>query len=470
MQKIVLLSLVLITAIVLRAHAQLVNSLNMGTGYNNITSTTIPDDMQDSDWTITNLTAPLIPAGAYPYPSYVQEPWDYVSPPPITLAGTKWISYDSNSMSLGPYDDTGGKTFYRFRFEMCSADTITISGSAMCDNELNHFLVDGVDIGFSMPATSAVWLTGSSFLYTTVLSSGVHNIDIEVQNTPTIAPTNPTGLDISGTIKSINKSIIDRDNYPNYVCNSIVIPDTLSIQETKNGCDSFSYTASSNDTAITIYNWNFGDSSTGATNPVIHTYSKPGTYTVSLITTDASGKKDTAIYIVNVSAHSNIKAFRDTTVCKGGPAQLLATGGISYTWSPAIWLNNSNIANPIASPDAAITYIVTAVDADGCLSSDSVHINIMDCTASVGVPEAFSPNGDGSNDILYVRSVNIRSIHFTVFDRWGIKVFETDNINSGWDGTYNGKIQPVETYAYILKAITINVVEINKKGNVTLLR
>ncbi|HXS35185.1 MAG TPA: gliding motility-associated C-terminal domain-containing protein [Flavipsychrobacter sp.] len=470
MKKIFLLSYLLFIVTSFNASAQLVNNLNMSTGYNNVTGTIIPDVQQDSDWTITNLTAPLLPAAAYPYPSYVQEPWDYVSPPPITLAGTKWISYDSNSMSLGPYDDTGGKTFYRFRFEMCSADTVMISGSALCDNELNHFLVDGVDIGFSMAATSAVWLTPSAFSYTTTLSSGIHNIDIEVQNTPTIAPTNPTGLDISGTIKSIHKSIIDRDNYPSYVCNKTVIPDTLSIQETKTGCDSFSFMAGSNDTVITIYNWDFGDGSTGTANPTIHTYSKSGTYTVTLITTDGSGKKDTAVYTVKVPEHSYIKASGDTVVCKGGPAQLLAIGGISYTWSPATWLNDPNIANPIASPDTAITYTVTGIDGNDCPSSDSVRINIMDCTASVDVPEAFSPNGDGSNDILYVRGINIRSVHFIVFDRWGIKVFETDNINRGWDGTYNGKIQPVETYAYILKAITINGLEINKKGNVTLLR
>jgi gliding motility-associated-like protein len=86
------------------------------------------------------------------------------------------------------------------------------------------------------------------------------------------------------------------------------------------------------------------------------------------------------------------------------------------------------------------------------------------------VPDVFSPNGDVHNDVLYVRSTCISSLDFLVFDRWGNKIFETNNINQGWDGNYNGSPMNIGTYIWYLKGTTVDGVSIKEKGNVTLVR
>ncbi len=92
-------------------------------------------------------------------------------------------------------------------------------------------------------------------------------------------------------------------------------------------------------------------------------------------------------------------------------------------------------------------------------------------TAVMDVPTAFSPNDDGSNDILYVRGWGIQKlIEFKVYNRWGQELFETNDMQQGWDGLYKGEKQPIETYTYTAKGITFMGKEITIQGYVTLIR
>jgi gliding motility-associated-like protein len=98
-----------------------------------------------------------------------------------------------------------------------------------------------------------------------------------------------------------------------------------------------------------------------------------------------------------------------------------------------------------------------------------MHTTETKC-GEVFVPNAFSPNNDGQNDILYVLSNCIKTMDFIVVDRWGNKVFESGNINNGWDGTYKGQPMNTGTYAYYLKATMQDGSSVEKHGNVTLVR
>ncbi len=91
-------------------------------------------------------------------------------------------------------------------------------------------------------------------------------------------------------------------------------------------------------------------------------------------------------------------------------------------------------------------------------------------TASVFVPNIFSPNGDGFNDILYVRGKGISDLQFIIFNRWGEKVFETTDVNKGWDGTFKGEPANLAVFVYVLKGKFTNGKTIDEKGNFTLLR
>jgi gliding motility-associated-like protein len=86
------------------------------------------------------------------------------------------------------------------------------------------------------------------------------------------------------------------------------------------------------------------------------------------------------------------------------------------------------------------------------------------------VPTAFSPNKDGINDVLYVRGVCLETLNFLVFNRWGQKVFETTDINKGWDGTFNGQEMNTDVFVYRLEGKTYDGKGFSSKGNVTLIR
>lgn len=222
MMKKSILSLTMIAAMFsIKASAQLVSSLNISTGWNNVTSTTIPYIGKDDDWKIAGLTSPFVPfSSPYPYVALVQKPW-YISTvlSPIILAGSGWISYNTNSMTVGPYDNTGGKIYYEYDFTTCKTDHITIQAKVLCDNAISNFYIDAVNTGFTMPATSSNWNPGSTINFTTTLPAGTHAIYVEVDNVATTQTNNPAGLDLAGTLKSPLGVLVDLDNFPGYQCN-----------------------------------------------------------------------------------------------------------------------------------------------------------------------------------------------------------------------------------------------------------
>ncbi len=114
-------------------------------------------------------------------------------------------------------------------------------------------------------------------------------------------------------------------------------------------------------------------------------------------------------------------------------------------------------------------YRVEAVNHLGCTAETEIEIPV-NCDIA-DVPTAFTPNGDGKNDILYVRGGNdIKEMYFRIYNRWGQLVFETNNINKGWDGRYKGVEAPVEAYAYVLSVVFNSSTVVDKKGNITLIR
>jgi len=159
----------------------------------------------------------------------------------------------------------------------------------------------------------------------------------------------------------------------------------------------------------------------------------------------------------------------DTTVTGGTPVHLLASFDPSpyyYVagWTPSTGLSCTACPNPTATVFNNTTYVVTFFDSyTGCPVTDSVTVDIFNC--NVFVPDAFSPNGDGVNDYLYVRSLCLKSMDFAVFDRWGNKVFETREQTSPWDGTYKGKNMDIGTYMWFLSGLEEDGTHISKSGN-----
>jgi gliding motility-associated-like protein len=142
--------------------------------------------------------------------------------------------------------------------------------------------------------------------------------------------------------------------------------------------------------------------------------------------------------------------------------------GATYTWNTGA-KGTSIKVNPIQTT----TYTVTVTDAGGCTGTGqiTVTVRVVSCTdKDEYLPNAFTPNGDGKNDILYVKSNVITEMTLVIYNRWGQEVFSTNQINEGWDGTFEGKNMAPDAYAYYLKATCISGDKFVKKGNVSLLR
>lgn len=144
----------------------------------------------------------------------------------------------------------------------------------------------------------------------------------------------------------------------------------------------------------------------------------------------------------------------------------------TYTWTPANWLDNPNINNPIATPEEDITYILTVTDSAGCTVERTVVIVVLTLCEEpyVFIPTGFTPNGDGKNDEFKVIANNLAEVHLVVYDRWGEKVFETNDPTQGWDGTFKGKRLPPDAYGFHADVTCIGGLTYRKKGNVTLIR
>lgn len=309
---------------------------------------------------------------------------------------------------------------------------------------------------------------------------------------------------------------------------------------------------------INSWHWNFGDSLFSTIQNPTHSYSHPGTYTVSLLVNNQYNCPDSVDKVLILSGFSPIGISSGVVVCSGKSVQLNATGGVTYTWTPAGNLNNGNIANPIATPTATThytlfltqvsntgdtctsilhtnitvpnysssaltvyaspdtiidgnssqlstsltggyivwspdynlsndsilnplatphhttTYSAVYIDPNGCkfpVNSVTIYVLSSGCNENtVFVPNTFTPNADGANDVLYARSNFVTDIHFVVADRWGQIVFETYDINKGWDGVFNGKPCNPDVFGYYITYKCNNGQQSFRKGNVTLIR
>lgn len=179
---------------------------------------------------------------------------------------------------------------------------------------------------------------------------------------------------------------------------------------------------------------------------------------------------DTAYFTLSVDPKPSITLTSDTTIIIGMTLPLHVSGANTYIWTPVDYLSCTSCSNPTTRPSETIEYCVEGVNTYGCSDTACVVVTVDKECGETFVPSAFSPNGDGNNDVLYVRGKCIKSMSFSIYNRWGEKVFESSDSDNGWDGTFRGKALDTGVFVYVLKAEYYNGVIINQKGNITLVR
>lgn len=166
-------------------------------------------------------------------------------------------------------------------------------------------------------------------------------------------------------------------------------------------------------------------------------------------------------------------AGKDTSVLVNQPLQLNASGGVNYVWTPGTALSNPTIANPVAIFDDKVTDITytVRVSEGACYSDDQVTVHVYKTGPEILVPSAFTPNGDGKNDVSKPVLLGItKLIYFSIYNRWGQLLFSTNQENKGWDGTFNGVAQPAGTYVYQALGTDYLGNSVYRKGTIVLIR
>lgn len=237
-------------------------------------------------------------------------------------------------------------------------------------------------------------------------------------------------------------------------------------------CEGACVTITNSSTSATTYAWAFpgGTPATSTSaSPGTVCYSTAGSYTIQLIVSNSNGV-DTVSHSVTVGALPTVTASADTTINSGQtvPITALGSGGGTYSWSPSTGLSCTNCQSPNASPQITIQYTVTYTE-NGCSVTDDVIVTVI-IVEGIGIPNAFSPNGDGENDVLSVLGSGIVSMHLVIYNRYGQKVFESSSQSYGWDGKHDGKDANTGVFGYFLEYTLISGKSEMKKGNITLIR
>ncbi len=214
--------------------------------------------------------------------------------------------------------------------------------------------------------------------------------------------------------------------------------------------------------------WDFGNGeNSSAAEPAIN-YAIAGNYNAKLLVTTENGCQDSIQRRITVFEPPSINVSRDTSISQGFSVELLATGASTYTWSPSGLLDNSNIANPVATPLETTDFTVIAFDENGCEGSDTLTITVTE-DFRLEVNNTFTPDGNGKNDFWVIDNIETFSgdAHVRVFNRHGRLVFEDRAYDNDWAGTSQGDLLPDGSYFYLVTFATSKQIY---RGTITIIR
>jgi len=224
--------------------------------------------------------------------------------------------------------------------------------------------------------------------------------------------------------------------------------------------------------------WNFGDgTSSTAINPT-HVYATPGTYVVKLKAFDPStcNLEDSTQQTINVRDAPTAAFTYTPTVPTENVTHIFnnasSADAVRFVWNfgDGDTLATSSRADVDHEYNSTGTFnaCLYAYNQIGCVDTACASI-ITIVNPGLDVPNAFTPTGP-NNNIIYVRGFAIGKMRFIIYNRWGQKVFESNSKNQGWDGKFNGVVQPMDVYAYTLEVEFTDGTRATKKGDITLIR
>ncbi len=283
---------------------------------------------------------------------------------------------------------------------------------------------------------------------------------------------------------NISLTLIDTNycNEPDSIVKQIRIATNVKAQFQTSSIGCVPYLASFTNTSLggEQFRWEFGDGTSSTLSDPQHLYASIGTYNARLIAIDTNtcNKIDTSAYFTIRVSPNPISDFSYSPqpTLPNTPVSFLnsSSGGSSFKWifgdgDTLVTFRADTIVNHLYNATGTYNTCLVAYNNAGCsdTSCQSIAVTI---NSLLDVPNAFTPNGDGRNDKIYVRGFGIAQMTWTIYNRWGTVVYRGVNPAEGWDGTYQGKLQPQEVYHYTLVVEFGSKERLTKKGDITLLR
>lgn len=232
------------------------------------------------------------------------------------------------------------------------------------------------------------------------------------------------------------------------------------------------------DSAIS-YRWNFGNGQNAGTQQATVRYTNSGQATISLTASVPFGCTSTVNKDVTIWPLPRIQNVPEIVIPLGFETTLPITYSDNinqYTWTPGEKLSCTDCPTPIANPIFTTNYKVSVVDENGCRAASNIVVRVICENRNYFIPNTFSPNNDGQNDVFYPRGRSLDRIQsMRIFNRWGEMVFERKNFapnaaSEGWNGMIRGQQAASDAYVYIIEVICENGQVVPLKGNVTLIR
>ena len=394
--------------------------------------------------------------------------------PTPTITGTlEFCTGFSTVLNAGTYTayqwSVAGQTAQNLTVNSGGTFTVTVTDANGCTGIDDATTIMNANLTPNITGTDGICAGETATLnvgtYTT------YQWSVAGQSNATLVTTNAgtytvTVTDVNGCTGVDNFTVaLNPDPLPNFTSTAAICVGNEAI---------FTYTGS---TGVVTYNWNFGSAGT-ATGVGPHTvvFNTVGTQTVSLDVVDANGCENTVSHTIVVSeVEATVNANVELLLFgNNSTLQAIATsagnGDLTYQWNPT-GLDCADVAcsQITVSPDSTTLYTVTVTDEYGCEATADKLITVYRENELI-VPNAFSPNGDGINDLFRFDGVNIRQIELQVFDRWGQKMFDGKGDKTlGWNGEYKGKKMELGVYVYQATVYFADDTKEFVKGNVTLL-
>lgn len=244
------------------------------------------------------------------------------------------------------------------------------------------------------------------------------------------------------------------------------------------GCDTISVQFTNLSSGADGYQWNFGDGTTDSSVNPVKLYG-PGSYEVKLIASTQFGCMDTFIFLSNINVYLTPQANFTADPPENIPVYLddayfqftnLSVNAASFWWMFGD-STFSDLDDPSHQYNAVGDYTVTLYAYDGtCVDTAMLSFLMVDYNPGYFLPNAFSPNGDGINDVFSILGFHIQSAQMSIFNRWGQLIFQSSDIDQGWDGRVKGKSAEIGTYVYVVNLVFVTGERSIAKGSLTLVR